>query len=297
MPDWTFPSIFRLRQKFPSHRIDDIPARIVAEFERANVRDRVRPGQTVAITAGSRGIANIVLILRTVVRFFTSGARPFIVPAMGSHGGGTAEGQKGVLRTYGITEDSVGCPIRATMDTVVVGQAPQRFDVHFDRFAYEADHVVVVNRIKPHTLFVGPIESGLMKMLLIGWENTAGPKFTTVLRGIIPLIASYGTSDGCSFAMPDSFGTGHRGRCLRCHGPFGGCPAEAFETREPELLRLAKEWMPRLPFDHAHVLLIDQLGKDLSGSGIDTNIIGRSSTTIVRLRVKSPISASSVFAG
>ncbi|HOA51549.1 MAG TPA: lactate racemase domain-containing protein [Thermogutta sp.] len=277
MPDWTFPSIFRLRQKFPSHRIDDIPARIVAEFERANVRNRVRPGQTVAITAGSRGIANIVLILRTVVEIRHQwGARPFIVPAMGSHGGGMVEGQRGVLHTYGITEDSVGCPIRATMDTVVVGRAPEGFDVHFDRFAYEADHVVVVNRIKPHTLFVGPIESGLMKMLLIGLGKHRGAEiyhraawdysFDRIVRDVGRIVLSRCRILLGLAIVEDAYdATAHLEAVL----------PEAFETREPELLRLAKEWMPRLPFDHAHVLLIDQLGKDLSGSGIDTNIIGR----------------------
>lgn len=272
-----FPQIFRIRQKFVSRRIDDITARIIAELERARIRDKIKPGQSVAITAGSRGINNIVTILRTLVSILRDwGACPFLVPAMGSHGGGTAEGQVGVLKAYGITETSVGCAIRATVETVVVGQAPEGFDVHFDRFAYQADHVVVVNRIKPHTLFTGPIESGLMKMLLIGLGKHRGAEvyhraafdysFDRIVRSVGRIILTQ-----CRILMglaivEDAFDdTAHLEAVL---------PNE-FETREPQLLKLAKEWMPRLPFDHAHVLVIDRLGKDLSGSGIDTNIIGR----------------------
>lgn len=277
MPDLTFPSIFRIRQKFPSRRIDDIPARIIAEFERAKVREKIQPGQSVAITAGSRGINNIVLILRTIVGILQSwGAEPFLVPAMGSHGGGTAEGQIGVLNGYGITEQSVGCPIRATMETVVVGHAPEGFDVHFDRFAYQADHVLVVNRIKPHTLFTGPIESGLMKMLLIGLGKHRGAEiyhraafdysFDRIVRSVGRIVLSQ-----CRILMglaivEDAFDDTALLEAILPHD---------FETREPELLKLAKQWVPKLPFDHAHVLLIDQLGKELSGSGIDTNVIGR----------------------
>ena len=277
MPDLVFPSIFRVRQKFVSRRIGDIPARIVAEFERAGIRDKIKPGQSVAITAGSRGINNIVTILRTVVAILRDwGACPFLIPAMGSHGGGTAEGQVGVLSAYGITEDSVGCPIRATMETVVIGQATEGFDVHFDHFAYQADHVLVVNRIKPHTLFTGPIESGLMKMLLIGLGKHRGAEvyhraafdysFDQIVRSVGRIVLTR-----CRILMglaivEDAFDdTAHLEAVL----------PHDFETREPQLLKLAKEWMPRLPFDHAHVLLIDRLGKDLSGSGIDTNIIGR----------------------
>jgi hypothetical protein len=277
MPDLVFPSIFRVRQKFVSRRIDDIPARIAAELERAGIRNKIRPGQSVAITAGSRGINNIVTILRTMVTILREwGACPFLVPAMGSHGGGTAEGQVGVLKAYGITEDSVGCPIRATMETVVIGQAPEGFDVHFDRFAYQADHVLVVNRIKPHTLFTGPIESGLMKMLLIGLGKHRGAE-----------IYHRAVFDYSFDRIVRSVGRIVLGRCRILVGlaivedafddtaQLEAVLPDDFETREPELLKLAKEWMPRLPFDHAHVLLIDRLGKDLSGSGIDTNIIGR----------------------
>lgn len=277
MPPIEFPRIFRVRQRFPSHKLENLPERIRAELERVGVPQKIRPGQQVAITAGSRGIKNIVTILRTVVSLVTRwGGRPFIVPAMGSHGGGTAEGQAAVLRSYGITEETVGCPIRSSMETVVVGQAPEGFDVHFDRHAFLADHVIVVNRIKPHTLFSGPIESGLMKMLLIGLGKHRGAEiyhraawdysFDRIVRSVGRIVlARCRILVGLAIVEDAYDETGHLEAVL----------PEAFETREPELLTLAKTWMPRLPFDHAHVLLVDRLGKELSGSGIDTNIIGR----------------------
>ena len=169
-----FPQIFRIRQRLVSRRIADLEAAVRRALDGIRVRERVRPGQTAAVTAGS-GIANYARILRTVVQYLReSGVEPFIVPAMGSHGGGTAEGQREVLARYGITAETMGCPIRASMETVVVGRAAEGFDVHFDRFAFQADHVLVVNRVKPHTQFTGPIESGLMKMLLIGLGKHRG---------------------------------------------------------------------------------------------------------------------------
>ncbi len=272
-----FPQVFRVRQRFVSRRIADLEGAVRNALERLGLRGRVRPGQTVAITAGSRGIANYARILRAVVQYFQeSGAAPFIVPAMGSHGGGTAEGQRDVLARYGITPDTMGCPIRASMETVVVGRAAEGFDVHFDRYAWQADHVVVVNRVKPHTQFTGPIESGLMKMLLIGLGKHHGAEiyhravedfgFDRIVRSVGRLVRSR-CRILCGLGLvEDAFDeTAH----------VEALPPEQFETREPELLELAKAWMPRLPFDDAHILLIDRLGKDISGAGIDTNVIGR----------------------
>jgi hypothetical protein len=195
---------------------------------------------------------------------------------MGSHGGATTEGQRAVVDSYGITEQFVGCPIRASMETVVVCQTAEGFPVHFDRHAFEADHVVVCNRIKPHTRFVGDIESGLMKMLLIGLGKCAG---ATVYHRAI---------------QDYSFGQIIRsvaGEVLqRCHILAGlaivenafdqtarieAVAPEQFESREKELLALAKQWMARLPFQHVDLLLIDEIGKDISGTGLDTNVVGR----------------------
>src|SRR5262245_41565904 len=174
-----YPYIFRVRQSFqsPALVLDQIPTTVQAELARLNLAQTVKPGETVAITAGSRGVANIAMIIKAAVQHFQSlGAQPFIVPAMGSHGGGTAEGQRGLIEGYGITEEYCGCPIRASMETVIVCQAAEGFPVHFDKHAFGADHVVVVGRVKPHTNFVGDIESGLMKMMLIGLGKHEGAK-------------------------------------------------------------------------------------------------------------------------
>jgi len=166
MPE--YPQVFHLRQTFERPRVADVAAEVDAQLTRLALGTKVRPGQSVAITAGSRGIANIHGIVKAIADHIRKlGAQPFIVPAMGSHAGGTAEGQRRLIEEYGITEAFCGCPIRASMETVIVCQAREGFPVHFDRFAYQADHVVVCGRVKPHTSFVGDVESGLLKMMLI----------------------------------------------------------------------------------------------------------------------------------
>ena len=170
-----YPRMFRLRQHLERPRIEDVAGEVDAALNSLQLRSKIQRGQSVAMTAGSRGIANIAVILRTIVAHLKSlGAVPFIVPAMGSHGGATAEGQLQLLQRYGITEAVCGCPIRSSMETVIVCQAREGFPVHFDRHAYEADHVLVCGRVKPHTRFVGDVESGLMKMMLIGLGKHAG---------------------------------------------------------------------------------------------------------------------------
>nr|MCU0982169.1 lactate racemase domain-containing protein [Pirellulaceae bacterium] len=172
-----YPQVFRLRQHFERPRVDDVPGTVESQLASLSLAQRVRPGQTVAITAGSRGIANLAVILRAVVDHFRRlGAEPFLVPAMGSHGGGTADGQRELLDGYGVNEAFCGCPVRSSMETVVVCQAAEGFPVHFDRLASQADHVVVCGRVKPHTDFSGQIESGLMKMMLIGLGKHNGAR-------------------------------------------------------------------------------------------------------------------------
>jgi hypothetical protein len=269
--------MFRLRQKFESRRIDDMAGEVHTQLARLHLSEKVRPGATVAVTVGSRGIVNLPVILQAAVTHLKQlGAQPFLVPAMGSHGGGTAEGQRQVIESYGITEALVGCPIRASMETVVVCQTKEGFPVHFDRLAYEADHVLVVNRIKPHTRFVGEIESGLMKMLLIGLGKREGAQ------------VYHAAIQDYSFAQIIRSVAGEVFR--RCHILAGlgivenaydqtalieAVAPEDFETREKALLALARAWMPRLPFRHVDVLLVDRIGKNLSGTGMDTNVIGR----------------------
>ncbi len=271
------PPIFRVRQSFEAPRVEDIEGEVQRQLAALHLERVIKPGQSVAITAGSRGIANIHRITRSMVDHIRGlNAQPFIVPAMGSHGGGTAEGQRGVLASYGITEESCGCPIRATMETVIVCQTSEGIDVHFDRHAFEADHVVVCNRVKPHTGFVGDVESGLMKMMLIGLGKHAGAKvyhraiqdfsFPQIVRSVAGHVL-----EKCRVAA---------GLAI-VENPYdetaaiaGVAPSE-FEEREKELLTMARKLMPRLPFDDVHLLIIDEIGKNISGAGMDTNVVGR----------------------
>ncbi len=273
----SYPMMFRVRQTFDSPRLADIPAAVEKELASLDLGKRIKPGQRVAITAGSRGIANIHVIVRGIAQHLLSlGAKPFVVPAMGSHGGGTVEGQVGILTGYGITEEFVGCPILATMETVVVCRTPEGIPVHFDRNAFEADHVVVCGRIKPHTNFHGDVESGLMKMMLIGLGKHNGAKiyhraiqnysFGQIVRAVAGQVL-----EKCRIVA----GLGIVENGYDETALVKGVAPEEFEAREKELLILAKSWMPRLPFDQADVLLVEQLGKDISGAGMDTNVIGR----------------------
>lgn len=272
-----YPQIFRVRQHFERPQVHDIEATVSAELSKLALGERVRPGQSVAITAGSRGIAHIALIIRTIVKHFQQlGAMPFIVPAMGSHGGGTAEGQRQIIEDYGITEEYCGCPIRASMETVIVCQAAEGFPVHFDRHAFGADHVVVCGRIKPHTGFVGDIESGLMKMMLIGLGKHHGARiyhraiqdysFGQIVRSVAREVLSK-----CRIVA----GVGIVENGYDETARIEAIAPEQFEDREKALLVLAKQWLPRLPFPKADLLLIDEIGKNISGTGMDTNVVGR----------------------
>jgi hypothetical protein len=272
-----YPQIFRIRQKFEAPVVEDVPAAVRAQLKRLNLRAKVQPNESVAITGGSRGIAGIDVILRSVVESVKGlGAQPFIVPAMGSHGGATASGQQQVLESLGITESYVGCPIRSNMDTVIVCRTKEGFPVHFDRIAYEADHVVVVNRVKPHTRFAGDLESGLMKMMLIGLGKCEGAQvyhraiydysFDQIVRSVASeVLAQCHILAGVAI-VENAYEKTAR---IEAVGP------DEMEDREKELLKLAKQWMPRLPFSHVDLLLVDRIGKNLSGTGMDTNIVGR----------------------
>lgn len=271
------PEIFRVRQTFDAPKLEDVAGELRSQLAQLNLGRKVQPGQSVAITAGSRGVASYRQILQVIVDHVKElGGRPLIVPAMGSHGGGTAEGQLEVLASYGITEASLGCPIRSSMETVVVCRTAEGFPVHFDRNAFEADHVVVLNRIKPHTRFVGPIESGLMKMMLIGLGKREGAEvyhraiqdftFDRIIRSVAgEVLAKCHILAGVA-VVENAFDETSLIEAVR---------PEDFAGREPELLELAKKRMARLPFERADLLLIDRIGKNISGTGMDTNIVGR----------------------
>ena len=272
-----FPRIFRVRQKFERKRLTDVTSEVHRELECLGLRERVRSGETVAITAGSRGIADIHLIVKAAVDHFKAlGAQPFIVAAMGSHGGGTAEGQRRILSDYGITEEFCGCPIRTRMETIILGRTTEGIPVHFARDASGANHVFVVNRVKPHTSLEGEFQSGLLKMMLIGLGKHEGARvyhrafadysFDQIVRSVARSVINRGRVLGALAIVENA----HDETAL-----IRGVLPHEMEEREKELLALARRWLPRLPFDHADLLLVDEIGKEISGCGMDTNVIGR----------------------
>ena len=272
-----YPKIVRIRQNFERPRVADIPATVTSELEKLDLARSIKPGQTVALTAGSRGIANIPLVLRSTAAFLKKlGARPFIVPTMGSHGGGTAEGQRQILESYGITEEFVGVPIRASMDTVQVGVTAEGFPVLLDRIASEADHIGVVARVKPHTGYHGPIESGLMKMMMIGLGKHAGAlAYHRILleQAYDLVVRSVGRT--LLAAAPIAFGLGLVENAYDETALIEGVAPDAFEQREEQLLAQARRLLARLPLARADLLIVDEIGKNISGSGMDTNVVGR----------------------
>jgi hypothetical protein len=267
----------RLRQHFERPRVDDIPAFVRGTLQRLELGQTIKPGHTVALTAGSRGIANIPIVLRAVADFLKGlGAKPFLIPAMGSHGGGTAEGQRKVIESYGITEEFVGVPIKASMEVVSLGDSDAGFPVVHDKQASEADHVGVVGRVKPHTGFHGPIESGLCKMMMIGLGKHVGAlnyhrilldePYDKVVRSIArTMLAKARIAFGLAL-VENAYDETALIEAVR--------PVD-FMTREEALLVKARQWLPRLPYSEADLLIVDEIGKEISGSGMDTNVVGR----------------------
>lgn len=175
LADVELPRMAMIRQKFPRDGIEDVAAYLMEKLDREDLRSRIKPGMRVVLTGSSRKIANMPLILRELADYVRAqGAHPYIIPAMGSHGGATAEGQREILESYGITEEACRCPIFSSMETVQVGSLSNGDEVRVDRFAYEADAVIVVGRIKAHTAFRGAYESGLVKMMAIGMGKREG---------------------------------------------------------------------------------------------------------------------------
>ena len=270
------PKMVKVRQIFADEHLDNTAAAV--RDTAAPFAAEMKAGSTAAVLVGSRGITDIDLIAKTVVEVLKeAGVKPFIIPAMGSHGGGTSEGQEEVLRGYGITEETMGVPINSSMETEIIGETDDGMEVHFSKPALEADYVVPIGRVKPHTDFTGFVESGLCKMLAIGGGKHNG--CSRIHREGFPAL---------EHTIPDSA----KIIIERVDIPFGLAVIEnAFEkthtveavrgkdflTREPELLKLAKSLMPRIKFDDIDILIVEQIGKDISGTGMDTNIIARDS--------------------
>jgi hypothetical protein len=279
LPGWA-----RVLQQLHAAALSDVGSAVAAEFDRPEARDAIRPGARVALTAGSRGIDRIDQVLRAAAAAVRRlGGEPFVVPAMGSHGGATAAGQLAVLAEYGVTEPALGCPIRASMETVLLGHVDADslggVPVWFDGIAArEADVVIPIGRVKPHTDFHGPIESGLMKMIAIGLGKQKGADTFhgygfAEFHQLIPAVAGFTLG---KVNIPFGLALLEDG-----HGRLGlveAVPAARIWDRERELLTLARDWMPRLPGERIDVLIVDQLGKDISGIGADTNVINRDYT-------------------
>jgi hypothetical protein len=261
----------RVHQKLVSNPLADIAGTVRKELDSLGLKV---PRGDIGITAGSRGIANIAAITRAAGDWLRDqGARPFLFPAMGSHNGGTAEGQRAMIESLGLTEEAMGMPIRSSMDVVKIGTVSTG-NVWMDRHAYESDGVLVLNRIKLHTCFAGPVQSGLLKMMVVGMGKTPSattfhsaptPQLVEMLLEMGQVVLDSGKIWASLAILEDGFDQTAELHTVR--------PADTLR-REPELVERHRHYFPRLPIDHINVLVVDAIGKTFSGTGMDTNVIG-----------------------
>ncbi len=280
LQDTKIPKMFHARQTFPREiiRPEEIPAAVHREMEKEDIGSRIRPGMSIAVTAGSRGIRNVDIITKAVVdEVKARGAQPFIVPAMGSHGGGTVEGNVQILKDYGITEESMNVPIKASMEVVQIGTINDGANtpVYCDKYAAEADGIVLFNKVKPHTDFKGYVESGICKMMAIGiakhfgcsWFHRQG--FDTFAERI-PMVAEEFLKN-----VNVIMGIGVVQNAYDEISEIKAFPKDRIIEGDHELLQIAKRRLPRMKFDNIDVLIIDKIGKNISGEGCDPNVTGR----------------------
>ena len=276
------PKLYRIRRTLNPPVVVDVAAEVKSAIRKLPLAGRLKPGGRVAVTGGSRGVANIATILRTTCDTLKElGASPFIVPAMGSHGGATAEGQLAILARYGITPESMGVPILSSMETVEIARMDWGLPVHVDRHACEADHIVLVNRVKPHTGFRGPVESGLMKILVIGLGKHQGALLAhraaidVGLQRMVPEVGRVSLAK-----LPVLFGLASVENARHQTAMIEATLPEDLEATDTRLLKEAWRLMGRVPFDFLHLLIVDEIGKEISGGGMDSNVIGRMATGI-----------------
>lgn len=277
--DVPLPRIAPVRQRFSAPEVEDLRAAVHEELARPGTGDTVRPGMRIAVGVGSRGVARVAELTAAVVAELRArGASPFLVPAMGSHGGATAAGQVQVLARLGVTEQSAGCEIRSSMEVVEVGRLANGLPVLQDRHAHEADGIVVVNRVKPHTSFRGAVESGLVKMIAIGLGKQKGADSCHAL-GFAHMAEHIVAMAEVALARTRIlFGVGVVENPQDRPMKIAAVPAREIVARDRELLALARANMPRIPFDPMDVLVVDRIGKEYSGTGMDPNITGRYTT-------------------
>ncbi|WP_156291817.1 nickel pincer cofactor-dependent isomerase, group 22 [Oceanobacillus salinisoli] len=272
--DIPIPKMARVKQTFDETQLDDVAGTLEQQLER--VKDSVKPGAEIALAVGSRGTDALVDITATTVKFLKDlGAKPFIVPSMGSHGGATGPGQKAVLEHLGVTEESVGAEIRSSMEVIKIGELPNGLPVYIDKYASEADGIVVINRVKPHTAFRGKVESGIMKMISIGLGKQKGAEACHQLgfkhmAEHVPAMAKM-----IMEKMPILFAVATVENAFDKVAKLEVMAADEIEEKEPDLQALAKKLLPKIFVDQIDVLVIDQIGKNISGDGMDPNITGR----------------------
>lgn len=284
------PRVFLARQEFPDRSLKDVPGEVRRQLETADFASLAPRGGSIAMGAGSRGIANIAVILKAVVDYWKArGFRPFIFPAMGSHGGATAEGQAAVLAHFGIVAESMGCPVISSLDVVPTGLTPEGIETFMDRHAFESDGVMLVGRVKWHTDFDGRIESGLCKMAAIGIGKLAGAQqyhgfghrlgLERVIRSVFAQVAKSGKLLGGLAVLEDATHSTAQLAALR---------TDNLVEREEELLARVKSWAGRIPAGELDILIVDEIGKNISGAGMDTKVVNRSTMGVPNVFPNAP---------
>ncbi|NVM43364.1 MAG: DUF2088 domain-containing protein [Candidatus Lokiarchaeota archaeon] len=281
-----FPLIRRVHHSVKNPPISDIESELRAKLDEFNLKKLLKPNDTIAITAGSRGINKLSTMLRTLVEYLKElNTSPFIIPAMGSHGGGTTKGQLQILTDYGITEEAVGCPIKASMDVVKIGESEFGTPVYLDKYASLADKIIVINKINSHSEFIGEFESGVSKMCLIGLGKHEGAKtyhrlidqygWPRVSKSLLKVVLE-NTPIVCGVLIVQNIN--NQPSQLYVLRP------EEFSTKEPVLLKNYKENTEHLPFKEVDLLIVDEMGKNIFGAGMDTNIIGVKEGSSIQVR-------------
>ena len=276
LEDIEIPKFVSIRQSFDAHKIEDVESVINEQFQKSSIQNKILKGQTIGITVGSRGIANLKEIVRCVcINIKNRGAIPVILPSMGSHGGAVAEGQIKVIKNFGITEEYVGAEIRASLDVIQLGTTDTGLPVYYDKIASEIDGVIVLGRIKAHTDLIGDVESGLQKMIVIGLGNHKGAQVMHKmgLDKAVPrlkAIAEYALKKGNVI-----FGIGILENAYDETSQIEFIPTEEIIEKEPGLLLKSREQLPGFLFNDIDILIVDKIGKNISGNGMDPNIIGR----------------------
>ena len=290
MQDNQLPRMLRVRQTFDRTVLVDVAGHIVDRLNALAPRLDVKPGQSVAIACSSRGLSNYPTIVKAVVSALKQKKlQPCIIPAMGSHGAATAEGQKRVLEHLGIYETEIGAPIKSSLEVVKIGETEDRLPVFMDKLASETDHMVLINRIKKHTEFEHEFESGLIKMMAIGLGKQEGA--ATYHEAMLTYGYPHVLLTVARKVMEHSnllFGVGSVENGYGQTAKIGICPREKIEEMEKELLKSAKAYAPGLPFDEADIIIIDEMGKDISGTGFDTKVVGRIGLPLVTPDPESP---------